>query len=169
MFFTVYRTSTTGSFGYVAYDGTRELFHIGSSVMWDPEVTISCENGRYNFRSTYDRETTLIPGITARNIHNASGSLAAVLRFEEDWKYSFLCPGKAYRMEEIRGEYLAFDGNRCVFSMKRAERRGIVPAVVSSEYIGQDVEAYFEVSAEEDLPLPTVALFTAFPLLRFDR
>ena len=167
MFYTVYRTSTTGHFGYTAYNGTWEMFHMGCSTLWDPEVTISCENGRFNFVSAYDRETTLIPGITTRLVHNRKGSLAATLRFEGDGLYTFLCPGQSYLMEDRGGKYLAFSGSRCVFTMKRAEPGSYVPEIVRSDYIGQDVEAWFEVQAAEDLPLPTQALFAAFPLLRF--
>lgn len=166
----IYRVSTTGNFGYAAYAGGRKVFASGcSTVSRHPEVWINCENGQYRFESTMDPEVTLIPGTTARRICNQSGTAAAILRLE-DRGYTLLTPGQAFSVEDRDGKILAFsDRGEAVLQLKRLDRSTPVEEAVRRQNPYFDLEPWFDLSARQDLPLPTIAILATFPLLRFDK
>ena len=130
-------------------------------------VFINTEDGRYNFNSPFDRNVTTVPGITSRVVYNRISTEAATIRLERANLFSFFCPEGQYLVEDREGKYLGFADRQCVFAMKRTSPGAQIPAAVRKEYSYFDVKPYFTVTTAPEIPLPTAAILTAFPMLRF--
>ena len=166
MYLKVYRGSTTGWYGYIGCDADREVFRTGRSF-FSPTPPVDIQVGNVHMESTYDADTTLIPGITCRRILNDRGQTCSLLRFDGNGMYSLRCWQGEYLIEDRNGRYLVFSRqNRCVLTMKRMD--GSVPGWLRAENSHLDLDAYFEVMAEPELSPPLVAILASFPLLRFD-
>lgn len=167
MYLRVYRGSVTGWFGYLACEAEQEVFQCGSSFS-SPSPPVEITGSNFLLESNYDRDTTLIPGLTSRRIINRRKNPVADLRFEGDGLYTLICREGEYLIEDRNGKYLAFSRqNRCVFTMKRLSG-GEVPAAVREANRMLDLEPYFEIMAEPEVSLPLVAVLASVPLLRFD-
>lgn len=168
MLLTVYRCTLTGFFGYTVLDGDREAFQFACHLMSScPPVQI--EGREFRLTSEFDRETTMVPGQTCREIRDHRGKTAGTLRYEDQGLYTLLSPEGDYLIEDRGGKFLVFSSrNRNVLTVKRLTGETSVPASVREIYPYYDVEPYYEMTADPGLSPRVMAMLAAFPLLRFD-
>lgn len=153
-----YKYSATGIFGYAFFHDKIRMCTVTSIVVPSPPVLI--EGYGMRWRSDFDAEATIFPGLTRYVRDDSDGAQVARLVYRDRWEY------------EINGSVTA----RCGGGSYSFSRSGKIAAQISRykegnvwvpESVEHDYEPYFEVLFTDEIDDGMKLLVSSFPMLRF--
>lgn len=163
----IYRYTATGVFGYVGYDGEREICTASSLVYPNAPVYITGKN--FEFVSNFDMDTTLVPGFTTRLIcDKTSGNVIAKLRWEGQNSYMIMFASTQYRVCHTDKHYIfATEDTVPALVLNKVLKSNNVPEHILSKYNWCEVQLRFELNAHIDIATEEIAICAAIPMLEF--
>lgn len=155
---TGYHYTATGVCGYAFYSDKNKICDVSSLMV--PDFPVGFLNEEISWESTYDIDSTIVPGLT-RYIHDKStGKNVAGIVYPDSGLF------------ELADDILVVCHPRSSYSFIRDKRliAEISPYEGSAEWLPDDYnewEAQYDISLKKELDLRTKILILAFPMLRF--
>jgi len=149
---------------YQAYEKGVPTYSISSLVVPVSDVRISF--GKKEYRSRYDSETTLFPGII-RKINDSNMQLAAELMWLGENKYllTTIDDKKELTIVKYHKGYEGYVGDKCVFEAKVVDRtESDLMSYKQSEY---DLTYMLRLTFKKSMSDKMRMFVCAFPMLRF--
>ena len=167
MAFIVYRLCATGVFEYVGYDDVSQICSISSIVA--PNVPVFIAGRGFRYVSSFDINTTLVPGITRRSILTEPGNqIAGVLRWDGNGEYTLIFNHVQYHILGDSQKYILKSENGAVLlELRRISHDTPIPDHVLAQNSWYDITPMFELCTYASLPDVLISIFTALPMLEF--
>ena len=153
-----YKYSATGIFGYAFYCGGQKICTAISCTV--PSSAVWIQGYGIRWKSGFDKESTLVPGLTTRYVFDDANAQVARLVYKSSGEYE-IAEAVLVRCGEI--SYSFFRDGEVIAQISRCEEKNIwKPAS-----IGDDCEPWFAVDWEQELNPALRLLILSFPMLRF--
>ena len=154
-----YRYDATGVFGYEFYEDMKQICTVSGLVVPSPTIMIS-GFGR-NWKSEFDVDSTLFPGLTRTILDDATNKEVGALTYDGNKSYRLCNSVKVSCTTEC---YSFYDNEGLVAQTTKFQDEEIwLP-----QALGFDYEVYFNTVFNRDINDETKMLIVSFPVLRFD-
>ena len=152
-----YRYSVTGVFGYVFFCGSQKLCAVSSMVALSP--TIWMDGYGLRWKSDFDQESTIVPGLT-RYIHSDSDTSVARVVYRGCGEYEIV--GFAtVRYDE--NSYSFFRDGKVIAQIGRYRGETVwLPEAMERNY-----KPWFVAEWNQELDQESGLLILSFPMLKF--
>ena len=155
-----YRYAATGVFGYMFYSPEQLICTVSSNVVPSPPVMIA--GAGVEWRSDFDQDTTIYPGIARSVVEEAGGEQVFGIVYKETGSYEI---NESVSVHCDWDAYAFCIEDREIATIRRCSRMPDGFPWPTDDYY--EYEPYFEVEYGSEVSAELLMIMLAFPMLRF--